>query len=157
MARDLGLSPFVVRQGLASRLWHADPADTPGIIRVAESLGGEWIDFDRSLHLADEVFTYRGLEEREVWADRSTLNIPWHFYYLHLQLADAALRGRGDRELADRLIARAERFGVTATGGSMAQEGGSDGGEASADSEVPVVPEDAENPSVPEDAENPAG
>jgi len=124
MARDLGLQPWVVRQGLASKLWNENPENSPGIIRVSESVGGEWVDFERTLHLADEVFTYRGLEDRAVWADRATLNIPWHFLYLHAQLADGAIRVRGDRPLAERLMARADRFGVTATGGSGAQEGG---------------------------------
>jgi hypothetical protein len=124
MARDLGLQPWVVRQGLASKLWSDDPEDSPGIIRVSDGVGGEWVDFERTLHLADEVFTYRGLEDRAIWADRATLNIPWHFLYLHAQLADAAIRGRGDRELADRLMDRADRFGVTANGGSRAQVGG---------------------------------
>lgn len=125
MARDLGLGSWVVKQGLASKLWHENPANSPGVVRTSPNIGGEWIDFERTLHLADSVFSYRGLEEREVWADRATLNIPWHFFYLHLQLAEAAVRAEGDRELANRLVARAERFGITATGGSEAQEGSS--------------------------------
>lgn len=81
-------------------------------------LGGEWIDLDRSLTLAREVFSYRGLRDREVWADGASTNIPWQFYFLYLQLADATSQVGGSEELVDELRDEAERFAVTALGGS---------------------------------------
>jgi hypothetical protein len=157
MARDLGLQPWVVRQGLASKLWSEDPENSPGIVRVSDAVGGEWVDFERTLHLADEVFTYRGLENRAIWADRATLNIPWHFYYMHVQLADAAIRARGDRELADRLMSRADRFGVTATGGSRAQEGGGGSVVVAEDPEAVEVGSGSGTADLPDLSEDSAG
>jgi hypothetical protein len=56
--------------------------------------------------------------DREVWADHSTLNIPWHFYALHVQLSESIRDRGGDMALADSLAARAALFEVTAAGGS---------------------------------------
>ena len=118
LARDLGLDRWSVRQGLASKLRVVEPQPEPGVIQVSPELGGEWIDLDRSLTLAREVFSYRGLRDREVWADGASTNIPWQFYFLYLQLADATSQVEGSEELVDELRDEAEPFAVTALGGS---------------------------------------
>jgi hypothetical protein len=89
---------------------------------VSESSRAEWIDFDRSLTLAREVFLYRGLENREVWADRASVNIPVHFYVLFVQLAEAAVGAGRDEVLAGELMDRADAFYVTSQGGSRLLE-----------------------------------
>ena len=117
LAQELGLDRWAVRQGLASRLRLEDLEEVPSVVQVGRQVGGDWVDVDLTMALAREVFSYRGFEDRDVWADRSTLNIPWHFYFLYLQLADAAARTGHPDELVDELLDRADRFAVTATGG----------------------------------------
>jgi hypothetical protein len=117
LASTLGMDRWVVRQGLTARLRIEDLEEADGVIRTGANLGGEYIDLDLSLALADEVFQYRGLRERDIWADRSTLNIPWHFYFLFLQLADASLRDGRPEALSDQLYDIAEDFMITAQGG----------------------------------------
>ena len=128
-ARAIGLDPFVVRQGLAAKLRLETLEEVPGLVKVSDAVGGEWLDLDRSLVLANEVFMYRGLRDREIWADRATLNIPWHFYFLYLQMADAvSLEREGDalssqeEAIIDDLLDQADRFLLTAEGGAISAE-----------------------------------
>jgi hypothetical protein len=117
LASTLGMDRWVVRQGLTARLRIEDLDEAEGVVRTGAQLGGEYIDLDVSLALADEVFTYRGLRDRDIWADRATLNIPWHFYFLFLQLADASLREGRPEALSERLFEAADDFMITAQGG----------------------------------------
>ena len=120
LATELGLDRWVVRQGLTSRLLIQDLEDIPGVAQISQSSGGDWVDLDRSLRLAEEVFLYRGLRDREIWADRATLNIPLHFYFLYVQMADAAIRLEREEALVDSLLDEAQRFLLTAQGGTRA-------------------------------------
>jgi hypothetical protein len=120
LAQDLGLSRWVTRQGLTARLIMTDLSELDGMVRTSQQVGGDWVDLDTSLALAEEVFSYRGLEERDIWTDRATLNIPWHFYFLYLQLADGAAQAGLPAETVQELRERAERFAVVAQGGSRA-------------------------------------
>ncbi|MBI4539496.1 MAG: DUF2723 domain-containing protein [Gemmatimonadetes bacterium] len=115
---ELGLGSFGVRHGLATKLWAGAPTERPSHAQVPRQLGGGWIDVDRSLALVEEVYSYRGLRDREIWPDLSTVNIPWQFYLLNLQLADAVLR-RGQKEVAARLMEDAHAFLETARGGTV--------------------------------------
>ena len=124
LARAIGLDAYVVRQGITGKLRLETLEEAPGIVRVSDAIGGEWIDLDLSIELAEEVFTYRGLVDRPIWPDRSTLNIPWHFYFLYLQMADAVSLTRQEEELSsaeeermERFLDRADRFLLTAEGG----------------------------------------
>ena len=126
-ARTVGLDQFVVRQGLAAKLRLENLEGAAGVVRLSDAVGGEWLDFDRSMALASEVFMYRGLRDREIWADRATLNIPWHFYFLYLQMADAVSLTREAEELSgeeealfEELLDEANRFLLVAQGGSRA-------------------------------------
>ncbi len=118
LPEDLGMQRWAVRQGLTAQLRVGNVEEMEGVVRVAENLSGEWIDFEQSLHLAREVYMYRGLADREIWNDRASLNIPWHFYFLHLQLADAAMRLGREDALVDELLTASDGFMVTAQGGS---------------------------------------
>jgi hypothetical protein len=118
LAVELGLDRWVVRQGLTSRLLMQDLEEMPGVVQISEGAGGDRVDLERSLLLATEVFRYGGLRERDIWADRATLNIPLHFYFLHVQMADAAIQSGRDEQLVDELLEEAEQFLVTAQGGA---------------------------------------
>jgi hypothetical protein len=122
LAEILGLDRWSVRQGLTARLHMGDVEAIPGVAQTAQELAGDWVNVEITRRLAEEVFTYRGLEEREIWPDRSTLNIPWHFYFLYLQLANAG--SRLDMSDADvtRFMDRADQFAVVARGGSRAPQ-----------------------------------
>jgi hypothetical protein len=120
LMRELGLSRWGVRHGLTTKLVIRDlSGDQPeGWIAGSPEYGGETFDLARSLALYQDVYRYRGLRDREIWADRSTLNIPFQFYALALQLADAARNAQSDEEVVRRLEADALAFQVVASGGS---------------------------------------
>jgi hypothetical protein len=120
MMADLGLEQWGVRHGLATKLvlQPVEVLDGLGFTQVPVELGGERFDVARSLALYDQVYSYRGLLDRSLWTDRSTLNIPWQFYALALQLADAIERSEGSPEVAKRLRLDAANFQVTSAGGS---------------------------------------
>jgi hypothetical protein len=120
MMADLGLEQWGVRHGLATKLilQPAEVLDGLGFTQVPVELGGERFDVARSLALYDQVYSYRGLLDRSLWTDRSTLNIPWQYYALALQLADAVERSEGSPEVAERLRLDAANFQVTSEGGS---------------------------------------
>ena len=90
-----------------------------GLVQGSERMGAEWFDLERNLDLVREVYSYRGIRDREIWQDRSTLNIPMQYQFLFAQLADVATSsGLPDSEVAD-LTSNAEAFGVTAIGGKL--------------------------------------
>lgn len=118
----LGLEPWAVRHGLAAKLIprNLDAPQDPDLVRTSEAVGGDWFDVVRSLRLMNEVYCYRGFKDRLVWADRSTLNIPWYFYATAVQLSDAVSRwesGTQDEILS--LRQEAEEFYITAQGGRL--------------------------------------
>ena len=117
---ELGLGEWGVRHGLATKLilQTDEVLDGLGFTQIPDELGGERFDVARSLALYDQVYSYRGLRDRSLWTDRSTLNIPWQYYALALQLADAVERSAGSPEVAERLRLDAANFQITAEGGS---------------------------------------
>ena len=119
----LGLEPWSVRHGLAAKLIPRDlnsPQD-PNLILTSPGVGGDWFDVERSMTLLEDIYSYRGFENRLVWADQSTLNIPWYFYATAVQLADAVSRWEGGtEEQVEWLREKAEGFAVTAQGGRLA-------------------------------------
>ncbi len=81
-------------------------------------MGGEWFDVERNMTLVHDVYRYRGLKDRELWQDRSTLGIPTQYQFLFVQLADAAaIDGRPLEEVAE-LAEEAVSMRITALGGS---------------------------------------
>jgi hypothetical protein len=118
----LGLRPWAVRHGLAAKLVPRDLDTTqdPNLVRTSEAVGGEWFDVERSLRLVQDVYSYRGFRDRLVWADRSTLNIPWYFYATAVQLADAVSQWeQGTQDVVLALRQEAEEFYITAQGGRL--------------------------------------
>jgi len=119
----LGLEPWAVRHGLAAKLIPRDlnAPPGPGLIQSSSGYGEDWFDVERSLALLESVYSYRGLENRLVWTDRSTLNIPWYFYLTSVQLSEVVSRCEGGTpEQVDFLTEQAQRFMVTARGGRLA-------------------------------------
>ena len=119
LLRALGLDPFGVRHGIATKLVMRDlEGDAPeGWVEGSAQMGGEWFDVERNLSLVRDVYRYRGLKDRELWQDRSTLGIPTQFQFLFVQLADvAAIESRPLEEVAA-LAEDAASMRVTALGG----------------------------------------
>jgi hypothetical protein len=121
MLSDLGLDPWAVRQGLVAKLElrRLDDEPRPGLLQGRPEYGGEWFDLERSLELYGNVYLYRGIRDRLIWADRATLNIPWQYYALALQLSDVAGSSGRPRELVRSLEEDAARFQIVAEGGPL--------------------------------------
>lgn len=115
----LGLDPWGVRQGLATKLVlrprGADPPE--GAVRSSDAFAGEWVDLPRSLALYRDVYLYRGLRDRALWPDRSTLNVPYYYYALALQLADLARQEGLDPSLIEGFENDAAAFRLLSRGG----------------------------------------
>jgi hypothetical protein len=115
---ELGLDAWSVRLGMSMKLIQDDPANHPErYTAIAAQLGGDWVDWDRTLHLAENVFLYEGIRDRAIWADRASLNIPWHYYFLYLTLADVADRRGLDEATVEAYAQEADAYQVVAQGG----------------------------------------
>jgi len=84
---QLGVRPYVIRQGLAFRLWPGSPAELAdsGVIPnrgvdLHSRYVGPWVDVVRTRTLANDVFIHRsGLPEWPEWKDKSTIGIPIYY------------------------------------------------------------------------------
>jgi hypothetical protein len=126
MLRELGLHPWGIRHGLATKL---EPRSNSalareGLVQGSEDYGGTWFDLERSLRLYDEVYLYRGIRDRPIWQDRASVNIPMQYYALALLLGDAAAEV-GQAEAATRLRDDALAFQLVADGGTALAPAGS--------------------------------
>jgi hypothetical protein len=118
----LGLEPWTVRHGLAAKLIPRDLDAPPpaSLVQTSPGVGGDWFDVERSWKLMNEIYSYRGFEDRLVWADQSTLNIPWYFYASAVQMSDAVSKWEhGTEEQVLWLREKASAFAVTAQGGLL--------------------------------------
>ncbi len=97
-AGQLGLTPFLVRQGLAFRL-HEGPIDPEAMGEVVElrpsaftNVTGVYLDARRTQRLASEVFIHRnGLpDEWPRWPWRAVLGIPSYYSWVHYALYEWA-------------------------------------------------------------------
>ena len=116
---DLGLQDWGIRHGLTTKLVmrNLNEERPDGLVQGSDRMGGEWFDLDRNLALVRDVYQYRGIRDRDIWQDRSTLNIPLHYQFLFVQLADAAaIAGVATEEVND-LAEEAVAFRTTALGG----------------------------------------
>ena len=119
MMSRLGLERWGVRHGLTTKLelrnLETDPHE--GMIRGSPEYGSAWLDLEKSLKLYDEIYEYRGLRDRAIWADRSTTMMPYQYYVMALQLSDAAQLDGRSPELVQRLRDDALAFQEVAGGG----------------------------------------
>jgi len=122
---ELGLEPWGVRYGLATRLSLRKIEDDPneGLVQGSADFGGPWFDLDQSLKLYDDVYQFRGIRDRLIWADRSTLNIPWQYYLMALQLADVSTVAGKAPSVVQRMEEDATRFHIVAQGGLLGTPG----------------------------------
>ena len=120
MMGDLGLSNWGVRHGFATKLV-LEPVEELDArhTRGSSELGGERFNVPLTVELYEEVYAFRSLKNRDIWTDRSTLNIPLEFYALALQLADAVERSGGTPDQVERLRVDAAAFMVTSRGGAL--------------------------------------
>ncbi|MDA0311526.1 MAG: DUF2723 domain-containing protein [Gemmatimonadetes bacterium] len=119
LMNELGLEQWGVRHGLAVKLEMRPLESAPQETWVQESAeyGGKWFDLERSLTLYQDVYQFRGIKDRPIWQDRSTLNIPWQYYALALQLSDAARVGGEDEAVVIALEEDSFGFQIVAQGG----------------------------------------
>jgi hypothetical protein len=120
MMGELGLERWGVRHGLVVKLEmrSLDAVLPANWVQGSDDHGGVWYDIDRSLELYENVYEFRGIRERAIWSDRSTLNIPWQYFAMTLQLADAARVGGRDAGLVRRLQEDSVNFQIVAQGGA---------------------------------------
>ncbi|MFQ5538480.1 MAG: DUF2723 domain-containing protein [Gemmatimonadota bacterium] len=120
MMRELGLDRWGVRQGLVTKLVFRslDAPQPESYVAAPAEYGGEIFDLDRSLKLYREVYQFRGIRDRPIWQDRSTLNIPWHYWALALQLSDLARQRGLPAEIVEDLDRDAVSFRVVSRGGA---------------------------------------
>ena len=119
-AGALGLGNWGVRQGLATKLVMRDLGEElpEGWVRGRPEMRSEVFDLERTLALVNDVYTYRGLRDRKIWQDRSTVSIPLQYQILFTQLADVAeLAGREPEEV-DGFLRDADDFRVSVLGGT---------------------------------------
>jgi hypothetical protein len=101
-ARELGVVPYLVRHGLAFRLYPGPPdsnllnilLEDPQLLPVT----GPWLNVERTRLLAEEVFVHRaGIpDEWNHWPDRSTIGIPNYYAWVFTALALSALQSGED-------------------------------------------------------------
>ncbi len=119
LLRELGLDRWGVRHGLTVKLelrgLDGDPPDR--LVQGSAEYGAEWFDLNHSLRLYDDVYSFRGLRERDIWPDRSTRMMPLQYYVVALLLADAAEVDGRDPALVERLRDDARAFRLVADGG----------------------------------------
>ncbi len=116
---DLGLRDWGVRHGLTTKLVMRDLGAEPpeGVSQGTDRMGAEWFDIERNLALVNDVYQYRGIRDRDIWQDRSTLNIPLHYQFLFVHLADAAAQAGLPTDQVSDLADEAFAFRTTALGG----------------------------------------
>ena len=119
LMQQLGLDPWGVRHGLTTKLelrnLETDPNE--GLVQGSPEYGEDWFDVEHSLRLYDEIYDFRGLRDRSLWQDRSTLMMPWQYYVMALQLSDVAGIAGRDADLIRRLQEDAQAFQLVAQGG----------------------------------------
>ena len=119
MMSQLGLDRWGVRHGLTTKLElrNLETDSNERMIQGSPEYGGNWFDLDKSLTLYEEIYEFRGLRDRDIWADRSTTMMPFQYYVMALQLSDVAALGGRSSELVERLQEDAQSFQLVASGG----------------------------------------
>jgi len=119
MMTQLGLERWGVRHGLATKLelrnLESDPHE--GLVQGSPEFGGNWFALEKSLELYNEVYEYRGLRDRDIWADRSTTMMPFQYSVMALQLSDVASLSGQSPQLVQQLREDAAAFRIVADGG----------------------------------------
>jgi len=122
---ELGLDRWGVRYGLTTKLVlrNLETDSSSAYVRGEPEYGAEWFDLNQTLALYDEVYQFRGIRDRPIWPDRSTLMIPWQYYLLAVQLSNAVDVAGLDPALSARLQEDAAAFQLVAQGGILGTPG----------------------------------
>ncbi|MEO7963827.1 MAG: hypothetical protein ABIT38_07955, partial [Gemmatimonadaceae bacterium] len=92
-ADQMGLSQYVMSQGLARKIVLPDSAKSVGAVYVE---GGGWFDVARSKMLWNDVFKApAAFIRRGDWVDRASVSIPYSYLLTGSELGEV-LRARGD-------------------------------------------------------------
>ena len=107
-ASELGVRPYLVRQGMAFKLNNGDPNATAPTTTVAivdtplRAVTGPWVDVPRTERLMEDVFVHHsGLPNWDHWPDRSTIGIPTYYAWGYYALAQAAAQGNEQARLEE--------------------------------------------------------
>ena len=124
MLNDLGLGQWGVRHGLVTKLEVRKVEEAnEGLVQGSAEYGADWFDLERSLRLYSEVYSYRGIRGRQIWQDRSTLDIPMQYYAMAILLSDAAAAGGAEPGVVARLRSDAVDFQIVSQGGERGRPG----------------------------------
>ena len=106
-ASELGVQPYLVRQGLAFKLNNGelDAAAPDGPVAIIDTpirtVTGAWVDVPRTERLMEEVFmNHSDLPNWDHWPDRSTIGIPSYYSWGYYALAQAAAQVNDNVRLA---------------------------------------------------------
>ena len=121
----LGLAPWGVRHGLTTklRLRSIERDANEGLVQSTAEYGSDWFDVEQSLKLYQDVYEYRGILDRPIWQDRSTLMIPGQYYLMAMQLAHVAELVGVDSAVTDRIMEDAASFQAVSQGGLLGMPG----------------------------------
>ncbi|HEU4561916.1 MAG TPA: DUF2723 domain-containing protein [Longimicrobium sp.] len=109
---DLGLAPYVARQGMAFKL--VTPQEGARLLKMPQGneytpVLGAYMDVNNGAHLLNRVFMLRGLQDQSHWPDDATRNIPIHYFYAFIAQANAE-QIRGNTAESLRLQQIGEKF-----------------------------------------------
>ena len=112
--RNLGLDPFVARQGVAFKLLTPGEAQSEGMVPMPQddqyaSVFGAYIDLPRTQRLMSDVFVFRDLVDRPQWSDDATRGIPTYYGYVHVSMA-VALQQLGQDAASQEHVEAYERW-----------------------------------------------
>ena len=110
-ADELGLTPFLIRQGVAYRLNPGlpNPEDMEGVEELGVSpltaVTGMWLDVDRTRKLAWDVFQHRGglPDGWARWPYRAVLGVPSYYAWVHYSLYQAAVQAEREEEAMENM------------------------------------------------------
>ncbi|HKP74470.1 MAG TPA: DUF2723 domain-containing protein [Longimicrobiaceae bacterium] len=111
---DLGLMPYVARQGMAFKLVTPQEGAAPGMVRIPQGsdyapVFGAYMNPGVGRQLLNNVFQLHGIATRKHWSDDATRNIPIHYYYAWIAQAQAEAL-LGNQAESQRMQAFAQQF-----------------------------------------------
>jgi hypothetical protein len=112
--RNLGLDPFVARQGVAYKLLTPSETKAPGMLAMPQNdplspVFGAYLDVPRTKELMSHVFAFRDLVDRPHWTDDATRGIPSYYGYVWASIATAD-QMMGDNAAAQEAVKQYEAW-----------------------------------------------